>query len=259
MKNYTYLSWLETVGKQMKFPPDRKAVLAELADHMSDRRADFLEQGMAAMEASEAVAAVMGDPVEVGRTMSRIHNPLLGWIWFLFKWLFQILAISLVILIVFGVYEIAWLFPHKACSGGCERLPYAMEFVGEDRETVWLKSGSTVKAGVYALAVEHGFWMKGEEKQSVSVGLRIDYPSMFDLPPAGIAVRLEAEDDLGNRIDPQSIGTGLLYQPDGAPPREELFHIMVHLEDGIRRQWLRFYIPGTEFDLTVYADGRVTP
>ena len=66
MGNYTYLSWLETVGKQLKFPPDRKAVLAELENHMSDRRADFLEQGMSALEASEAVAAVMGDPVEVG-------------------------------------------------------------------------------------------------------------------------------------------------------------------------------------------------
>ena len=259
MEKYSYLSWLETVGKQMHFPPDRKAALAELADHMSDRREDFIRNGMSTIEASDATAAVMGDPVEVGRTLNRLHNPVLGWIWFLFRWLFRILAISLVCLTVFGVYEIAWLVPHKMCSDGCERLPYAMEFVGEDSETLWLKSRPVVIAGVYDLSVDHGFWIKGTERQVLSVGFRIDYPSVFDLPPAGIAARLVAEDDLGNRIDPDSVGVGLLYQPDPAPPREEVFHISVNLEDALQRQWLRFYIPGTEFDLTVHTDGRVTP
>jgi len=256
---YSYLSWLETVGKQMHFPPDRKAVLAELADHMSDRRSDFMEQGMSPIEASDAVAAVMGDPVEVGHSMNRLHNPVLGWIWFLFKRLFLVLAVSLVCLVVFQAYELAWLFPPKQCVNGCDRLSYAVDVVGADREMIRLKSGAAVQAGVYALSVDHGFWMKGTAGQAVSVGLRIDYPSVFDLPPAGFAVRLEAEDDLGNRIDPESIGTGLLYQPDPSPPRDELFHIYVRLEDDLPRQWLRFYIPGTDFDLTVYADGRVMP
>lgn len=259
MSQYSYYTWLETVGRQIHFPPDRKAVLAELADHMSERRLDFIEQGMSSLDAGDAAAAVMGDPVELGRTMNRIHNPVLGWIWFFFRGMFAVLAVSMLCLVLFGVYDMHWLFPQKTCSDGCERLPYAVEFVGEDCETIWLKSRPVVKAGVYDLSVDHGFWIKGEERQNVSLGLWIDYPSLWDLPPAGIAERLVAEDDLGNRLDPGSIGTDLLYQPDPSPPRAELFHITVRLEDGLPRQWLRFYIPGTEFDLTVHADGRVIP
>lgn len=73
--------WVEAALAQMRFPPDRKLVRQELWDHMLDRREDFLARGMTMEEAEIEAARVMGDPVETGRLLNRIHRPWLGWLW----------------------------------------------------------------------------------------------------------------------------------------------------------------------------------
>ena len=45
MAEHTIQKWVETVVKQMKFPPDRKYVRQELWDHLLDSRDCRVERG----------------------------------------------------------------------------------------------------------------------------------------------------------------------------------------------------------------------
>ena len=81
MAEHTIQKWVETAVKQMKFPPDRKYVRQELWDHLLDSRDHRVEQGMDLKEAEEASVKAMGDPVETGKLLNKVHRPWLGWLW----------------------------------------------------------------------------------------------------------------------------------------------------------------------------------
>lgn len=266
MEKYSYLSWLETAGKQMRFPPDREAVLNELSNHMADRREDFIRQGMSPREAGEAVAAVMGDPVEVGRTMNRIHSPVLGWIW---QGSRILLLVVLVLSAAWGIFHddfsLANMFPFPDGDWelhGCEYslVPYLQ---GDYTETV-VQTGLVEKAGVYTLQLDHGSWVVGEEQQRLTLGFRLKAESLLDLNPLGFSHWLCAEDDLGNVYKRQSVGSNAVFTSANATNmfecewRAPYFHLIWNVQDAIPRQWIRFYIPDTDFSVTVTAKGRVS-
>ena len=265
MQKYSYLSWLETVGKQMWFPPDRDAVLAELADHMADRRADFIEQGMSGLEAGEAVAAVMGDPVEVGKTMNRVHDPILGWIWQISRILvLAVLVCGAALWIWSDTFSVGNMFPALNRDwelAGCEyEQMYKLE--GTCKETT-VRGGTVEKAGVYTLTLDHGSWAVGETQQCLLLGFRLEAESLFDLNPLGFSHWLCAEDDLGNTYQRQYIGANEIHVSTNSINmfenkwRTPYFHLMWLVEDTTPRQWVRFYVPGTTFDITVNAKGMV--
>lgn len=51
----------------------------ELEAHIEEQKADFMASGMTESEAEAAAVAEMGDPVEVGVDMDRIHRPKMNW------------------------------------------------------------------------------------------------------------------------------------------------------------------------------------
>ena len=51
----------------------------ELEDHIKDQKCDYMTEGMEPSEAEEAAVLEMGDPVEVGIEMDRIHRPKMAW------------------------------------------------------------------------------------------------------------------------------------------------------------------------------------
>ena len=265
MQKYSYLSWLETVGKQMWFPPDRDGVLAELADHMADRRADFMEQGMTGLEASEAVAAVMGDPVEIGKAMNWVHNPILGWIWQISRILvLAVVAYGIALWIWSDTFSVGNMFPSLNRDwelGDCQ-YSLAPYLEGEYRETeIW--TGAVEQAGVYTLTLDHGSWVVGAEQQRLTLGFRVKAEHFWDLNPLGFDQRLCAEDDLGNHYQRQNFGKNALTLSANAINlfeqewRTPYLHVMLTCDDTVERQWIRFYIPGTPFDITVNAKGMV--
>lgn len=262
---YSYLSWLQTVGAQMKFPPDRDAVLAELADHMADRREDFIKQGMTSSEAGEAVAAIMGDPVEVGKTMNRVHRPVLGWLW-------QISRILVVAALVLGLCQWIWndrfsartIVPDLSYDWELDGCAYGLEQEGAEAETLAsVSSGHVERAGVYTLTLDHGNWTMTEDRQQLLLGFRLKAESLFDLNPLGFSRWLCAEDDLGNTYQRQYIGANTLQVSRNALNlyecewRAPYLHLMWTVEDTTPREWIRFYIPNTDFDITVNAKGMV--
>lgn len=265
MSEHSIYTWVETAAGQMKFPPDRKYVRQELWDHLIDRREDFLAQGKTMAEAEAAAVAVMGDPVEIGRQLNRIHRPILGWIW-------KISQILLIAVLVFSLGNVIWndsfswydLLPGVDWElGDCQygSITYLEE--PYTQTPVW--TGAVEQAGVYTLTLDHGSWVKTQDWQRLTLGFRLEAESIFDLNPRGFSTRLCAEDDLGNQykvqdhtVDGLSVSIGC-YGGFKNTWRAPYLHLQFDVEDSLERQWIRFYIPGTDFDLTINAEGMVIP
>ena len=77
------IEWLYKATAGIRFKPDRKAVRAELEEHLEDKALDLqrIFPEMTAKEARERAAADMGDPVEIGTELAQLHRPWLGYLW----------------------------------------------------------------------------------------------------------------------------------------------------------------------------------
>ena len=76
MKMNEYLS---QVTDQIRCQKVHKAVRAELQAHLEDQAEAYETEGMSADEAMEKAVLEMGDPVETGVSLDRIHRPHMEW------------------------------------------------------------------------------------------------------------------------------------------------------------------------------------
>ncbi len=75
MKKYEYL---QTVEKQIKFAFDHKKIRKELEDHIDDLMEDLMSEGYSKEEAEEKAIEMMGNPLQTGKELNKVHSPLLG-------------------------------------------------------------------------------------------------------------------------------------------------------------------------------------
>src|SRR5699024_10018830 len=54
-------------------------VRRELEDHIQDQRDAYISEGKIGREAEKLAVCQMGDPVETGRALDRIHRPRMEW------------------------------------------------------------------------------------------------------------------------------------------------------------------------------------
>ena len=71
--------YIQTVTEQIRCKRALPLVTKELEVHIEDQKSDYMKAGMNAEEAEEAAVLEMGDPVEVGVEMDRIHRPKMAW------------------------------------------------------------------------------------------------------------------------------------------------------------------------------------
>ena len=71
--------YLKTLTEHIRCKMAREAVRDELLCHIEDQKAAFISEGMEQDEAEEAAVLEMGDPVETGNEMDRIHRPKMAW------------------------------------------------------------------------------------------------------------------------------------------------------------------------------------
>lgn len=71
--------YIETVTEQIRCKRALPLVTKELEDHIEDQKSAYMADGMDSFEAEEAAVLEMGDPVEVGIDMDRIHRPKMAW------------------------------------------------------------------------------------------------------------------------------------------------------------------------------------
>ena len=72
-------TYLNTVRQQMRWKRARDGTAQELRTHLLDQRDAYLEQGMDVEAATKESVRQMGDPVEVGIALDRIHRPKPQW------------------------------------------------------------------------------------------------------------------------------------------------------------------------------------
>jgi len=71
--------YLNTVTEQIRCIKARELVSRELKDHIEDQAEAYEADGMFEEEALERAVRDMGDPVEVGVSLDRIHRPQMSW------------------------------------------------------------------------------------------------------------------------------------------------------------------------------------
>ena len=71
--------FIKTLTEQMRCVKARSGVARELADHITDQAEAYEHAGMKYEDALERAVHEMGDPVEIGVSMDRIHKPQADW------------------------------------------------------------------------------------------------------------------------------------------------------------------------------------
>lgn len=71
--------YLAILTEQIRCKKARSTVSEELRQHIEDQKAAFIEAGMEANEAEAAAVLEMGDPVETGIELDRVHRPKMAW------------------------------------------------------------------------------------------------------------------------------------------------------------------------------------
>ena len=72
-------TYLEKLLSQIRCKKARPYIAEEIRDHIESQIADNLSEGMAYEEAEKNAVTDMGDPVEVGISLDRIHKPKIAW------------------------------------------------------------------------------------------------------------------------------------------------------------------------------------
>ena len=112
-----YPEWIEytkEINRHVKFKYDHEEIRDEYLEHMEDMHEFYVGSGVDESLAKYQVLADMGDPEDLGRVLNEIHNPLLGWVWRMSRWL-------LILLIVLAIYPAIVMFGSSAI---CLVQPY---------------------------------------------------------------------------------------------------------------------------------------
>lgn len=71
--------YLDRLTEQIRCRKARGPVRKEICQHIEEQTEEYMTQGMTQAEASEAAVQDMGDPVEAGTELDRIHRPQMAW------------------------------------------------------------------------------------------------------------------------------------------------------------------------------------
>ena len=100
----TVHEYLDALGEQIENSHARAAIRKEIGNHIEEQTADYLREGMAPQAAAAEAVRQMGDPVQTGQELNRIHRPQFPVL------LFGITAA----LTIFGIFMQSLLFPEVA-------------------------------------------------------------------------------------------------------------------------------------------------
>lgn len=84
--------FLENVCNEIRYKPIRNDISEELELHIQDVKEEYIASGINELESEEKAVSNMGDAVEIGKKLDKIHRPKLDWL----------LLILVAILIGFG-------------------------------------------------------------------------------------------------------------------------------------------------------------
>lgn len=71
--------YIQTVLEQIRCKKAHELIRQEMEVHLEEQICDYMAEGMTREEATEAAVKDMGDPVEMGVELDRIHRPRMEW------------------------------------------------------------------------------------------------------------------------------------------------------------------------------------
>ena len=214
---YNMNSWLDTALSRVRFKHDRKAIGTELRAHMEDKAEHLMSSGMDYSQASQAAVEAMGDPVEVGRALDRVHSPWLGRLWLISRALVIVLLLCLLIPLISGrLSGILSAYPLSPSSHQCsppEGLPVVEAlYPGKDPITI----------DGYTFRVTGAWLVQGERGLDIAVHMTVTNPWPWAEPPYMVGL-MAFRDGLGTSLKPEftivdtrggSTGSGAIFQED---------------------------------------------
>lgn len=117
--------YLNEVSRQIRCKKAIPMLEKELQAHMEDQRDDYLAQGISEDEAQKLAIQQMGDPVETGKRLDKVHKPGMDWV----------LLAMVIGLSVFGIVIQRLIFPymdntHIAATYGNKTIWYNLIGLG---------------------------------------------------------------------------------------------------------------------------------
>lgn len=133
--------YLIILSEQIRCKRARPMVVKELMQHMEDQKSAYIGDGMTVEEAEEEAVRQMGDPIQVGMELDRIHRPQLEW---------RILGVVIILSIIgIGLQYMVTLAGQGAPEGGIvyflSRSSYLVKQIGH------VALGIGLMAGIYFL------------------------------------------------------------------------------------------------------------
>lgn len=92
--------YLDIVKREIKFFYDRSSIELELSQHIDDSIVDLIDEGYSEEDAEIRAINQLGDPVEVGQLLNKEHHPVLGYLWYISKFI----MIGLLILSIIPIF-----------------------------------------------------------------------------------------------------------------------------------------------------------
>lgn len=123
--------YIKALTEQIRCKQARAAVAREVQAHMEDMLSDLREQGMEEEEAKNKVLTEMGDPIEAGVALDRVHRPKIAW--------HMIALIGVLSLLGLGVQYMM----NLQCPGDT--------FFSLSRQLMYLVAGFVLMIGMYYL------------------------------------------------------------------------------------------------------------
>ena len=72
--------FLDNVSTQIKYKPIRKIITEELEDHIDEIKTENMTNSLSEELAEEIAIKQMGNPVQIGKNLNKIHKPKTDWI-----------------------------------------------------------------------------------------------------------------------------------------------------------------------------------
>lgn len=100
--------FLNNVSNQIKYKPIRGIIIEELEEHIDEIKNENMTNGLSEELAEETAIKQMGNPVQIGMNLNKIHKPKMDWI---------TLILTLILILVGGQFVIL-LYPNILWKNG---------------------------------------------------------------------------------------------------------------------------------------------
>ncbi|MCI5479806.1 MAG: permease prefix domain 1-containing protein [Lachnospiraceae bacterium] len=115
MQEYNKQQYVDILTEQIRCRRARSLVSEEIGQHIEDQEQAYLREGMEAEAASREAVRQMGDPVETGLALDRIHRPKTDWRILALVGIITFLGL-LVQYLIAGSMEVSWFSRQVICT-----------------------------------------------------------------------------------------------------------------------------------------------